>query len=325
MQKAKQAFTLVEMLVVIGILGLLIGVLIVSMSGSTESARAASCLANLKSLASACHSYGVATTGIIPQYPLAGAEVWYQMVKDGNTDRASYLERKGWISWKSKGAFPATSPSSCEPISMFTDNLDDATYALTNGSLWRYVSANSRVYVCPTHATRVSPVHWSYLMNATFGWDANNGATAFSSKQGFVPYGGKIPTYNAQVGSKSRSPDRVLLFGEVPFMGPGSWFPSGTTGSMDTDCTLQFEGCDKIPSAPVDGARNGTENIGANHKVGKYWCAHVVYGDGHVEKVRVGKADDTKVDGTMLKKLTTYLCTGVDFSINGSKLELLED
>ena len=55
----KKGFTLVEMLVVIGIIGILVGVLVASFSGGTESARNAQCLTNMKNLAGACQSHGM--------------------------------------------------------------------------------------------------------------------------------------------------------------------------------------------------------------------------------------------------------------------------
>lgn len=324
MKKTRNAFTLVEMLVVIGILALLIAVLMGVMGGSTESARAASCFANLKSLANACHSAAVASAN--PQaYPTAGSEVTYKITFEGNSTvaKANYIERKGWISWKSMNVYPSSSPQACDPISMFTENSEDAHYALTNGALWKYVAANSRVYVCPSHTKKANPVHWSYLMNATFGWNGGSD-NFFDSEAGFVYYGGKISCKRpGDRKIRERGPDRVLLFGEVPFTGPGNWFPSGSGGTTDTDAILQFEGCDENPNAPSEGAE-GKENIGANHKNGKYWCAHVVFADGHTEKISVGKTDGAQMDATTLKKLTTYLCTGTDYSLHGTTIEVLD-
>ena len=65
----KKGFTLVELLVVIGILGILSAVLIGSFAGGTESARAVKCLTNMRNLATACQTYGM-SYGF---YPLAGS------------------------------------------------------------------------------------------------------------------------------------------------------------------------------------------------------------------------------------------------------------
>ena len=53
----KRAFTLVELMVVISIIGILIAILVTNYGGATESARAAHCLANMKNLANGVQSY----------------------------------------------------------------------------------------------------------------------------------------------------------------------------------------------------------------------------------------------------------------------------
>ena len=57
----KKGFSLVELLVVIGIIGILAGVLMGVFSGGSDSARAARCLSNMKNLANACQTYGMKT------------------------------------------------------------------------------------------------------------------------------------------------------------------------------------------------------------------------------------------------------------------------
>jgi prepilin-type N-terminal cleavage/methylation domain-containing protein len=54
-----KAFTLVEILVVIGIIALLIGILVPTISKARESSRTAACLANLRQLTAAAYSYSV--------------------------------------------------------------------------------------------------------------------------------------------------------------------------------------------------------------------------------------------------------------------------
>ncbi len=324
MQKMKQAFTLIEMLVVIGILGILVAILLGVTSSATESARAANCLSNMKSLATGCQSYAMAND----HYPNAGNFLTMTMnLTQGRSNvRKEYGQGAGWISWASRGKFQENegrqqSAQGCEPISMFTDNMDDAHHALTNGVIWKYVAENSKVYVCPSHTKKAHPVYWSYLMNAAFGWDAGDGEPTACS----VGFGGSISCYQSTISAKRDCPpDHVLLFGEVPFTGPGEWFPSGAAGSTDTDAILQFQGCNKAPTIGMDNAADGTENIGVNHKSGKYWCAHVVFADGHVDKIRASKADGTKMSSSNLKKMTEYLCTGVDFSVKGDNIEVLD-
>ena len=111
----------------------------------------------------------------------------------------------------------------------------------------------------------------------------------------------------------------MLLFGEIPFLkkrGPGEWFPginengkTDPTGNEETDAVIQFE----------------NENIGANHKSAKHWVAHVVFADGHTEKLRVSGQGGKVMSGSELRQLTEWLCEGEDISFNGQAYEKLTE
>jgi len=66
MERTKRAFTLVELLVVISIIGLLVAILLPSLQKAREQARSAKCLANLHAQIIAVHSYTVDHDGILP-------------------------------------------------------------------------------------------------------------------------------------------------------------------------------------------------------------------------------------------------------------------
>lgn len=271
----KKAFTLVELLVVIGIIGILSGVLIASFSGSSDSARAAKCLTNLKNLASASQLYSASNYYVVPPYSTS----------ELSDDIDGYVERAGWVSWLSSGMFPAQSKVSGTEISTYNQNEKDRIYSLTNGALWRYISGNSSSYVCAQHVNALSskfkPI-WSYV--------ANNKIS------------GKVYKSFARA-------DRTLLFAEMPFDGTenGSYTPSSSK-SIYNDCQLQSD--------------NG-EVIGFNHSSGKgEKCAHVVFADGHVEKLRQPKGGLSDSDK---QELTKWLCQGKDISFDGKSYEKLTD
>jgi prepilin-type N-terminal cleavage/methylation domain-containing protein len=69
--RASRAFTLVELLVVIGIIALLIAILLPALSRAREQANMIKCLTTLRSMAQAAHGHAVEHIGYMP--PLAVA------------------------------------------------------------------------------------------------------------------------------------------------------------------------------------------------------------------------------------------------------------
>ena len=308
------AFTLVELLVVIAIIGVLAGVLLSTFSGGSESARSARCLTNMKNLANACQVYAMKTS----RYPTAGGrEVMSVSTSEGRCRaKTVYSESPGWISWDSKGKYDENgqSQSACNPaiIGLYSDDTEKSLHALTNGCLWKYVAENRETYVCPSHVKKnknsTRPL-WSYLMNGYFGW-TKSGDSACTSDDNVIWYNGL-----------SRA-DRRLLFAEIPFMNYSSWQPEGSSGSEETDAILQYATSDLSNSEKPDNP--GNETIGANHVQGKNLLAHVVFADGHVEKLRIpysGTIKSPKADDSMLQKLTSWLCAGKDVSFDGTQYQ----
>jgi prepilin-type processing-associated H-X9-DG protein/prepilin-type N-terminal cleavage/methylation domain-containing protein len=81
MTKTKHAFTLVELLVVIGIIALLIGLLLPALNSAREQSKSVQCLSNLRQMTVMAHAYIVANDG---HYPLAyfKTDSWdFSMVK----------------------------------------------------------------------------------------------------------------------------------------------------------------------------------------------------------------------------------------------------
>ena len=306
----KKAFSLVELLVVIAIIAILAGVLMSSFGGGTASARAARCLSNMKNLANACQTYGMAEESG-EYYPLAGNLVYMYMdeSKGIRNVKRQYSENAGWISDYSQNMFPSTSYSKPQSVSLYSSDREQSTYALTNGVLFKYVSGSRETYVCPEHAKRKGKsvqVNWSYLMNAEFGWNKLGRAKA------------NIASGRKKYGTLPRS-DKMLLFSEVPFMGFNSWQPEGSASSTDTDAILQYSesGLDES-SKTINSGGGSSEEIGVNHKGGRFYFAHVAFADGHVEKLRV-PMNGTKPNTSGFAELTSWLCAGYDVAFDGNR------
>ena len=262
----KKAFTLVELLVVIGILAILMGVLVATIGNGTESARAARCLTNMRSLATACNTVAAAHD----HYPLAGSlEVKKINLSGGSGDsKRFYEEAKGWISWNSRGSYTGgRSTSHVSSLSWFTsaycEDLETREYALTNGTIWSAISGNTDLYVCPSHrkALRHKNPLWSYVMNERFGYDDTLGSN------------GKMNWPGVWYGKLGRA-DRTLMFAELQFAANDKLeVNTDPSAGIKNDCTLQYK---------------HKEMLGCNHASGKRGlCAHVAFADGHVEKLAI--------------------------------------
>jgi len=179
-----RAFTIIELLVVIGIIAILMGVLIGTFSGSSESARAAKCQANMHNLAMAVQAYGMATN----YYPRASAIEKY---KDNGRKETEIVP--GWLSEESQS----------DPYIKGDKVRRDC---LESGALWQYMKGNRSSYVCPSHQryakekTLGDPL-WSYAMSSYFDPGSSTG-----------PRSGEV---RRKYGSFRRA-DRYLLFAEVP-------------------------------------------------------------------------------------------------------------
>ncbi|HYE17308.1 MAG TPA: prepilin-type N-terminal cleavage/methylation domain-containing protein [Tepidisphaeraceae bacterium] len=95
----RRGFTLVELLVVIGIIALLISILLPSLNKARESANRVACLSNLKQIGMAYMMYCDANKGWMPKTPKTGAgeyedAIWWQAARRadiGNQGIGKYL------------------------------------------------------------------------------------------------------------------------------------------------------------------------------------------------------------------------------------------
>ena len=160
----------------------------------------------------------------------------------------------------------------------------------------------------------VVPV-WSYAMNSYFGWTENvkNFGLRDAGRPG-VEYGD-----NNKAGVNA---DRLLLFAELQWEDWTGVQPDFSTSSgYDNDGILQYGSASKT---------HGNEIIGFNHKSGRDVVAHVVFLDGHTDKIvlpmKRGKKTQPQLSKAEMQELTTWLCQGKSIRFNGSnhKYELLK-
>lgn len=312
----KRAFTLIELLIVIGIIAILAGTLLGNYSNITNRVRAAKCQTNLRNLAQAVGSYLVSSG----RYPFAGTAEYIRTTGGTDNQGLEIGEFKGWVSADTRGVnYPiqGNNPANPTPISYANGDYDTVNYAITNGAIWEAVGMNKDCYLCPVHveACRRQGVRqpgWSYQMNAYFGFG-----------------GGELLTAGSYIEAASVTrADRILLFAEIPALAPNSKDalkakaklpePNLTGGNSDPamcGCLVSRTTASGHPGANGGG---GNASIGFNHVRGRDIVGHVAFADGHVEALvapKNGNFDD----------LTDWLCQGKDIVIQGKDYQEVKD
>ena len=309
----KKAFTLVELIVVIGIIGILAGVLLVSFGGATESAKLAKCQSNLRNLGMAVNTAAM-ESGVYP-YAESAQYLSTSITEDGEVLVGVH---RGWLSWLDEGMSwgGVTTPQSVnQPSYCGTD--DEIAHALTNGVIWRATGKNHSIYQCPVHAKACQSKKgrnpgWSYVMNPFFGYEREKGQAL--STEGEV----------VRTDGLSRA-DRRLLFAEIQGLevanlskyGAGS-IPKvsiGGSGSA-TDGVLQYQ---SEKNGLVGGKNSTAESIGFNHFRGSHIVGLVAFADGHTEAIILPQSGN-------LEQLTGWLCDGYDVTyVGGDSYERVND
>ena len=293
----KSAFSLVEMLIVLGIIAVLAGVLLSQFGGATDSARATQCATNLRNLVTAAQSYAMQQDD--GYYPAAQSFIY--KVPDHKKNKLVERKRVGWISGREENEI-----MNITPVPFNSADEEALRYAITNGAagvMWQAMGATRTAYQCPIHAEAFRKKNgrrpgWSYMMNREFGM------TDTSNKN--QSWWGLKMTGSYSFDNRSRSPDKVLMFAEYQAITIND---SGDSVSLDAKLDASGTEADSVLDY-----KNG-EVIGFNHRVDKrHYAAHVAFTDGHVEKLHKPTSG-----GISLKDLTKYLCRGHEVTFrNGS-------
>ena len=305
--KNKSGFTLLEMLIVVGIIGTLLGMVLFQFTGATESAKAAQCESNLRNLVTAAHS--CAQTAANGEFPVA-ASFWYTYVSHKDAG-VVYPRRLAWISGREVSSPGDREKVEFDPIPFNEDKKPEmkgsAYWAVTNGcggAMWKAMHESSSGYLCPIHSAAVRKATknlpgWSYVMNREFGYqDKRRNGTWWGQSLN------SMSIRKSDGGEFKPDHSKVLMFAElqgieIDLAGYDHVKPNLTARNTKADAVLDYE---------------DNESIGFNHKTDKRKISgHAAFADGHVERIHCPKS------GSSLNrlKLTRALCRGHEVIYNG--------
>lgn len=313
----KRAFTLVELLVVIAILGILAAALTTQVSRARSMGQSIRCKANLKNLAQAAMSHAVANAD--NRLPWAGSYEWRDVRERDGVYKPLYFQNRGWVSWTGRvnrdwkdGDLDGVSQpqsGSTKPACFYGDD-SASVFSITNGTLWDYVGRDMSAYLCDVQQgagkrANLGRIRRSYVMNAYFGYDYRTGNALTP------PWRGRTLQNLAGQGNAGG----LLMFAELPaYKVSGGKFTEGIEkGTRLADGVL--ETVIKNYANQQNTVVSKEEVIGFNHQVGKRFCAHVAYADGHVDVVIAPSSPSEK----KLQDLTFLLCNGVDVPARDSE------
>lgn len=294
----KKAFTLIEMLIVVGIIAVLMSIVLVNVRGASDAANATKCMSNLRSLCNAANA--LAMDG--GNYPLAGPCVRISYSGTGANANVAESTYEAWVSRDRAGNIVPCYGTGSEA---------EDRHAITNGSggaFWRATAGNASIYNCPIFVKdhlvkrKCKPV-FSYAMNAGQLWGSKKCGFASDMEvnyQSFADFG--LITY----GSYSRA-DKMVMFAELPIKQSCSYDP---LANRDTcDATLKF-------NKTIGGVQYGnsawkgrSEAIGFVHQdKRKKYFGHVAFTDGHVERYMQPPTSSSLKEDV----LTAHICSGDD-------------
>lgn len=314
----RKAFTLLELLIVIAVLGLLMGLLVPQAGKALRQARETTCRNNLRNLQVAATTRAV-SSGDSGNLPFAGS---YE-VRD---HRGNWHERRGWVSWRPRSGTTFPSWGTATPRAGLMEDAghigDRALFGIRHGTLFDYVSGEVKTYHCPVAArdegfrkrigaSRGDAVHLTYVMSEFF---------RFEGRKGWYPrYLNWIGTNEGINIARPGQPEvtghpeasRLVLFAEHSGV---SWGQGGP--AIGRNCVLHIP--DNMANQAIDRAGNSTiPRLGAYHDGpvtvrgadGRAipWGL-VIFLDGHIEKV----LPNVRGDGVTVRNRAWHLIRGLE-------------
>jgi prepilin-type N-terminal cleavage/methylation domain-containing protein len=189
------AFTLVELLVVITIIGILIALLLPAVQSAREAARRMQCTNNLKQIALAAHNYGAAHEVLPPGAILTGNTPSYLQTGTSNYDEFS--EATSTANGMHGTSWMLQILPFLEQQALY-DQWDFRRSVLSNQAV---AATDISAFYCPTRRTAVRQQDQAVMFPRWNGWGGNPGWT-----RGGNDYGGCIGSQNAFTNPTTSNP-----------------------------------------------------------------------------------------------------------------------